>query len=324
FTSSTNGLYVKAIAGGPSQLWYFDLSGKPRRKVEFKEPVTVQEMLVRRGEDLTFRSVSFTQPSSWQYYFPDSNRVFRSGLFARSPVEYDDIEVGREFAVSKDGTKVPLSIRRKKGTKLDGNNPTILYGYGGYGISLTPNFSLSRRIWFDAGGVYAIANLRGGGEFGEAWHKAGNLTKKQNVFDDFIACAEHLIRSNYTNPKTLAIERGSNGGLLMGAALATGENDGRVNPYNSLKMAARLQAATRSKRPVLLRTSASAGHGMGSSLRDKVAEEADVWTFLIDQLGASIEPWFSGSPVERGPWSGAVTPASAVVKAKLRDPGARA
>ena len=391
FTPSTNGLYVKAIAGGPSQLWYFDLSGKPRRKVEFKEPVTIQEMLVRRGEDLTFRSVSFTQPSSWQYYFPDSNRVFRTGLFARSSVEYDDIEVVREFAVSKDGTKVPLSILRKKGTKLDGNNPTILYGYGGYGISLTPNYSVSRRIWFDAGGVYAIANLRGGGEFGEAWHKAGNLTKKQNVFDDFIACAEHLVRSNYTNPKKLAIEGGSNGGLLMGAALTqrpdlfqavvahvgiydmlrselepngafnvtefgsvkdkaqfealfaysplhrvkngvaypavlltTGENDGRVNPYNSRKMAARLQAATRSRRPILLRTSASAGHGMGSSLRDKVAEEADVWTFLIDQLGANIEPWFGGSPVERGPWSGAVTPASAMVKAKLRDPGARA
>jgi prolyl oligopeptidase len=391
FTPSTNGLYVKELVGGPSQLRYFDLAGKLRRKVEFKDPVTVQEMLVRRGEDLTFRSVSYTRPSSWEYYFPDTNRVFRSGLSARSPVDFDDIEVVREFAVSKDGTKVPLNILRKKGTKLDGNNPTILYGYGGYGISQTPNFSVSRRIWFDAGGVYAIANLRGGSEFGEEWHKAGNLTKKQNVFDDFIACAEHLIRSNYTNPKKLAIQGGSNGGLLMGAALTqrpdlfqavaahvgiydmlrielepngafnvteygsvkdkaqfdalfgysplhrvkngvsypavlltTGENDGRVNPYNSKKMAARLQAATRSKRPILLRTSASAGHGMGSSLRDKVAQEADVWTFLIDQLGASIETWFGGSPVERGPWSGAVTPASAVVKAKLRDPGARA
>jgi len=405
FTPSTNGLYVKELVGGPSRIRYFDLTGKLRGKVPTKDPVNIQQMLVRRGEELTFRSVSYTEPIAWQYYYPgtnpvsippwtnivSTNRLFRTGLSARSPVEFKDIEVVREFAVSKDGTKVPLNILRRKGAKLDGNNPTILYGYGGYGISQAPNFSVSRRIWFDAGGVYAIANLRGGGEFGENWHKAGNLARKQNVFDDFIACAEHLIRSNHTNPRKLAIQGGSNGGLLVGAALTqrpdlfqavaahvgiydmlrvelepngafnvtefgsvkdkaqfdalfgyspyhrvrngvaypavlltTGENDGRVNPYNSKKMTARLQAATRSKRPILLRTSSSAGHGMGSSLRDKVAEEADVWAFLIDQLGANIEPWFGGSPVERGPWSGAVTPASAVVKAKLRDPGARA
>ena len=407
FTPSASGLFVKELVGGPSQVRFFDLTGKFVSKLPIRGPVSIQQMLVRRGDELTFRSVSYTEPFSWQYYFPGTNpiqisfgqwtnvattnRVFRTGLSARSPVDFRDIEVVREYAVSKDGTKVPLNILRKKGTKLDGNNPTILYGYGGYGISMAPNFSLSRRIWFDAGGVYAIANLRGGSEFGEEWHKAGNLTRKQNVFDDFIACAEHLIRSNYTNPKKLAIQGGSNGCLLMGAALTqrpdlfqavaahvgiydmlrvelepngafnvtefgsvkdkaqfdalfayspfhrvkngvaypavlltTGENDGRVNPYNSRKMTARLQAATRSRRPILLRTTASSGHGMGSSLRDKVAEEADVWTFLIDQLGANVEQWFGGSPVERGPWSGAVTPASAVVKAKLRDPGVRA
>ena len=119
-----------------------------------------------------------------------------------SPANFDDdIEVVREFAVSKDGTEIPINILRKKGLKLDGNNPTILYGYGGYGINLTPAFSSLRRVWFDAGGVYAVANLRGGGEFGEAWHLAGNLTRKQHVFDDFIACiAEHLIQRKYTIP----------------------------------------------------------------------------------------------------------------------------
>ena len=136
-----------------------------------------------------------------------------------SPADFDDIEVVREFATSKDGTKVPLNILRKKGLKRDGRNPTLLYGYGGYGISLTPGFDSTRRIWFDAGGVYVVANLRGGGEYGEAWHKAGNLTHKQHVFDDFIAAAEHLIKRRYTSPAKLAVEGASNGGLLMGAFL---------------------------------------------------------------------------------------------------------
>src|SRR5882724_7730466 len=136
-----------------------------------------------------------------------------------SPVDFSDIEVVREFATSKDGAKVPLNILRKKGIKLDGNNPTLLTAYGGYGISLTPVFDSTRRIWFDARGVYVVANLRGGGEYGEEWHQAGNLTRKQNVFDDFIASAEYLIKHHYTNPQKLAVEGESNGGLLMGAFL---------------------------------------------------------------------------------------------------------
>jgi prolyl oligopeptidase len=127
--------------------------------------------------------------------------------------------VTREFAASKDGTKVPLNIIRRKGTKLDGNNPTLLYGYGGYSISMQPNFDFTRRVWFDRGGVYVVANIRGGGEFGEEWHKAGNLTKKQNVFDDFAAAAEYLIKQKWARPEKLAILGGSNGGLLMGAMI---------------------------------------------------------------------------------------------------------
>jgi len=129
------------------------------------------------------------------------------------------VEAVRQRVVSKDGTRVPMSIIAKKASGSM-RESTILTGYGGYGISLTPNFDVSRRVWLDQGGVIAIAHLRGGGEFGEPWHQAGSVTNKQNVFDDFAACAEFLVRSNYTKPSKLAIEGASNGGLLMGATLA--------------------------------------------------------------------------------------------------------
>jgi prolyl oligopeptidase len=136
-----------------------------------------------------------------------------------SPADFSDVEVIREFATSKDGTRVPISILRRKGTVLDGRNPTVLYGYGGYGSIQRPTYDRNISLWLDQGGVYVKANIRGGGEFGEDWHKAGNLTKKQNVFDDFAACAQYLIDQKYTNPSKLAIRGGSNGGLLVGAVM---------------------------------------------------------------------------------------------------------
>jgi len=123
------------------------------------------------------------------------------------------------FYTSKDGTKVPMIITYKKGTKLNGQNPTILYGYGGFNVSLTPAFSIANAVWLENGGVYAVANLRGGGEYGKKWHDAGTQLKKQNVFDDFIAAAEYLIKENYTSSDYLAIKGGSNGGLLVGAVM---------------------------------------------------------------------------------------------------------
>jgi phosphodiesterase/alkaline phosphatase D-like protein/predicted esterase len=196
---------------GPRNEWRVPLQGV----------YSVREMLSRRGDELLIRTVGFTSPNEWQVYDPAANRTRVRGteLDGASPADFRDIEVLREFAYSKDGTRIPMNIIRRKGTKRDGQTPTILTGYGGYGISQTPNFKFTQRVWFNHGGMVVVANLRGGGEYGEEWHQAGQLTNKQNVFDDFIACAEYLIRSNHTSSSKLAIEGGSNGGLLMGAAL---------------------------------------------------------------------------------------------------------
>jgi prolyl oligopeptidase len=357
YEPSAGGLYIAVMEGGPSRLWYYPKAGPPV-EVPVLPVSAVGGLHCWHGDELVFANNSFLKPPGWYEWEPGMKQPRATAFQMTSPANFDDIEVVREFATSKDGTKIPISILRKKGIKLDGKNPTVLYGYGGYGINLTPAFNVTLRIWFDAGGVWAIANLRGGGEFGEAWHLAGNLTHKQNVFDDFIACAEHLIGRKYTRPDKLAVMGESNGGLLMGAFLTQrpdlaravvsrvgiydmlrveldpngafnttefgsvkdgdqfkalyayspylhvtngvaypavlfpcGENDGRVNPAHSRKMTARLQAASGSGLPVLLRVTATAGHGMGSSLKDRVAEQADIHAFLFQELGVDTSPW---------------------------------
>jgi prolyl oligopeptidase len=353
FVPTAGRLYVVDLVGGPSRVRVFDLKGRPEKSVPVLPVSSVGQVLRLRGDEILFQNETFIDPPAWYRYNPAAGkRPVRTKLFRRSPADFSDTEVVRKFAVSKDGTRVPLNIIRRKGTRLDGRNPTILYGYGGYHISLTPRFQVNRRVWLDQGGVYVVANLRGGGEYGEAWHQAGSLTNKQNVFDDFIACARYLIKEKYTKPARLAIEGGSNGGLLMGAALTqhpelfravvshvgiydmlrvelhpngafnvtefgtvknpeqfkalyayspyhhvkdgtaypavfllTGDNDARVDPANSRKMAARLQAATSSKRPILLRTSSSSGHGIDSSLSERIAQQAEVFAFLFHELG---------------------------------------
>ena len=173
----------------------------------------------KRTDDTTFYSFSsFNRPPSIYHYELKSGE---SELFREANVDFnpDDYVVKQVFYNSKDGTRVPMFIAHKKGLELNGRNPTLLYGYGGFNISLTPGFSVSRLQWMEMGGVFAMANLRGGGEYGEAWHKAGTKTNKQNVFDDFIAAAEWLIENKYTAPKKIAIQGGSNGGLLVGACM---------------------------------------------------------------------------------------------------------
>jgi prolyl oligopeptidase len=254
-------------------------------------------------------------------------------------------------ARAKDGTLVPLSIVHRKGLKLDGSNPTILYGYGAYGISQTPFYRPTFLPWFNRGGVLAVAHVRGGGEYGEDWHKAGYKATKPNTWNDAIACAEWLIEHKYTSPATIAIMGGSAGGIfvgrsiterpdLFGAAvdevpvsdllrfestangapnvpefgttkdealfkallemspvhhlkdgvkypavlLTTGINDPRVDAWEAGKMAARLQAASTSGKPILLRIDYDAGHGFGSTKKSQYEERADTLAFLFWQL----------------------------------------
>jgi prolyl oligopeptidase len=219
FLPTPNYLYVTELDGGPSLLRVVDHQGRPVANVP-TEPVSAVWRLVREeGDTILFLSSSFLSPFGWSRYNPETGEVKRTTLFATSPVDFSDCEVVREFATSRDGTKVPVNIIRRKGAKQNGTNPVLLNGYGGYGISLLPYFDQRIRVWLDIDGVVVVANLRGGGEYGDEWHKAGNLTKKQNVFDDFIACAEYLIKTNVTTPQRLCIEGRSNGGLLMGAVL---------------------------------------------------------------------------------------------------------
>jgi prolyl oligopeptidase len=346
-------LYLRSVIGGPMRLDAFALDGKPLGEIALPGIASVYEMEPVGGE-LAYSVETFLEPV--RFYRLSDGRGQPTALAVTSPVRFDDVEVVRAFATSRDGTRVPVSIVRRKGLELDGSHPVQLYGYGGYGINQSPAFlGGTRRVWFDAGGVYAVANLRGGGEYGQQWHEQGMLTRKQNVFDDFVAVAELLVREGYTQPARLAIRGGSNGGLLVGAALtqrpdlfravvaqvaildmlrfeldpngefnvtefgsvrdpeqfraiaayspyqqvrdgvkypavllSTGENDGRVNPMNSRKMAARLQAATASGRPVFLITTGAAGHGLGSPLAVQIDQWTDYLAFLFDQLGMTL------------------------------------
>jgi prolyl oligopeptidase len=219
FVPTATRLYVTELVGGPTEVHVFDQNGHELGTVPAEPVSTITQILPLGGDAILFGNVSYVDPMAWYRYDPTSKKVTVTGLRETSPYTFAGVDVVREFATSKDGTKVPLTIFRRKGTKLNGQNPALLTGYGGFGLSMTPYFDPGSLPWLDAGGVLAIANLRGGGEFGEDWHQQGMLTHKQNVFDDFIACAEYLIQAKYTNPSKLGIEGGSNGGLLMGAVL---------------------------------------------------------------------------------------------------------
>ncbi len=340
--------------GGPAALRRYDASGK---QLPFEMPLEVASVqgLTRDSQGgVLFRAESFLLPRTWYRYDGKTSDVHATELEDPNPFGLGRYEVRREFATSKDGTKVPVNILAPKELKLDGSHACVATGYGGYGVSLEPRFRLESGLWLEQGVVYAVANLRGGGEYGKAWHLAGNLTHKQNVFDDFAAVLRHLIERGYTSPERLGIIGGSNGGLLMGATLVqhpellravvsfvgiydmlrvelspngafnvtefgtvqnkqqfealyayspyhhvqsgvhypatlllTGENDPRVAPMQSRKMAARLQAANAADTPILLRTSAEAGHGGGTDLDEAIAQQVDVHTFMLAELGVT-------------------------------------
>ena len=202
-----------------TQVKQFDLRGKLEREVELPGMGTADGFNGKRHEKEVYYSfTSFTYPTTIFRY--DIARG-KSTLYEKPDVDFnpDDYETRQVFYESKDGTKIPMYIVHKKGIELNGKNPTWLYAYGGFNVSLNPTFTTSRIVWLENGGIYAQPNLRGGGEYGEKWHQAGTKLKKQNVFDDFIAAAEYLIKEKYTSSDYLAISGGSNGGLLVGATM---------------------------------------------------------------------------------------------------------
>ena len=307
----------------------------------------------RKGEDWCYYSyTSFTTPGTIYSYDIESGEsaVYKQPQMAFDPSQLESVQV---FYPSKDGTLIPMSITYKKGMKQDGSNPVFLYGYGGFDVSLSPSFSAVRMPWLEAGGIYAQVNLRGGGEYGEAWHLAGTKMQKQNVFDDFIAAAEWLIENGYTSKEKLAIVGGSNGGLLVGACMTqrpdlfavaipevgvmdmlryhkftigwnwapdygtsedseemfkyllgysplhnlkpgtvypatlvtTADHDDRVVPAHSFKFAATLQECNAGDKPQLIRIDTKAGHGGGKPLAKVLEEQADIYSFIMKNLG---------------------------------------
>ena len=219
FLPTKDNLYLAEMVGGPMRLRMLDNKGSFQRSLPIREVSSIGGLTRLDGNQVMYQNSSYLEPSAWYIYKDKEQNSVKTAFVNNSPADFSTVEVKREYAESKDGTEIPMTILAAKGLELNGNNPTILYGYGGYGSSQSPHFMESLDLWLKRGGVYVIANIRGGGEFGEKWHKQGYLTKKQNVFDDFIACAEHLIATNYTNSQRLAIWGGSNGGLLVGAVM---------------------------------------------------------------------------------------------------------
>ena len=220
-SAGTGGGYIFAryMKDAISQVKQYDYSGNEIREVELPGIGTANGLTGKKDETTLYYSfTNYVTPGTIYSFDPKTGK---SEVYIKPNVDFksDDFESKQVFYNSKDGTKVPMIITYKKGTELNGKNPTILYGYGGFNISLTPGFSISNAVWMENGGIYAVANLRGGGEYGTKWHDAGTQMQKQNVFDDFIAAAEYLIKENYTSSDYLAIKGGSNGGLLVGATM---------------------------------------------------------------------------------------------------------
>ncbi len=212
-------IFAKYMVDAVSKAKQYDFEGKLIREITLPGIGTISGFGGKKEATLLYYSfTNYKTPGSIYSFDPHTGD---SKLYIKPSIDFnpDNYLTKQVFYTSKDGTKIPMLITHKKGLELNGKNPTILYGYGGFNISLTPSFSIANAVWMEQGGIYAVPNLRGGGEYGKKWHDAGIKLKKQNVFDDFIAAAEYLIKKKYTSPDFLAIQGGSNGGLLIGATM---------------------------------------------------------------------------------------------------------
>ncbi len=336
--------------------YVYELDGTMKHEIQF--PTFGSTGIVSRYDEpeIFYAFTSFTFPTTIYRYDIETNKseVFRAPNVAFNPEDYVTEQV---FYTSKDGTRVPMFLTYRKDLEKDGKNPTLLYGYGGFNITLNPGFSTMRIPFLEMGGIYVMANLRGGNEYGEEWHLAGTKLQKQNVFDDFIAAAEYLIDNKYTSPDYLAINGGSNGGLLVGAVVnqrpdlfrvavpqvgvmdmlryhmftigwnwasdygtsedskemfealyaysplhtiqsghdvhypaimvTTADHDDRVVPAHSFKYAAELQHAQTGDEPKIIRIDSKAGHGGGKPMAKVIEEQADIYAFILYNIGYS-------------------------------------
>ncbi len=353
-----NLILAQYLEDASTKAYFYDYSGMMMKEMEMPALGTLSGFSGEKGDQLAFFGfTSFTFPSSVYKYDLNTHTY---DLYTNSEVDFDPEGYVTEqiFYTSKDGTKIPMFIVYKKGLKKNGKNPVLLYGYGGFNVSLTPSFSIARLPFLENGGIYATVNLRGGGEYGEAWHKAGTKLNKQNVFDDFIGAAEFLIGEKYTSPKKIAILGGSNGGLLVGACMTqrpelfkvaipivgvldmlryqnftigwawaddygrsdddkemfqyllgysplhnikegthypatlaiTADHDDRVVPAHTFKFMAELQSKHQGNNPVLVRIETKAGHGAGKPTSKMIEESADMYSFIMYNLG--MKPTF--------------------------------
>lgn len=349
-------LFLTYDKDASNHAYVYGLDGKKIQEIKLPSLGSVGFSGNKDDKECFFSFTSFTIPGATYRYDMDANtyQLFRAPKVDFNPDEFVTEQV---FYPSKDGTKIPMFLTYKKGLKKDGKNPVFLYGYGGFNISLNPGFSSTRVPFLEDGGIYAQVNLRGGGEYGEDWHVAGTKMQKQNVFDDFIAAAEYLIATKYTDKKKIAIVGGSNGGLLVGACMTqrpdlfrvaipqvgvmdmlryhkftigwnwasdygtsedskemfeylkgysplhnlkpgtkypatlvtTADHDDRVVPAHSFKFAAMLQACNAGTNPTLIRIDSKAGHGAGKPMSKVLEEQADIYGFIMYNLGMKFK-----------------------------------
>jgi prolyl oligopeptidase len=345
-------LFLSYLKDASTKVYQYTYGGKLVREVKLPGLGTASGFSgEKKDQELFYTFSSFNMPPTIYRY---NLATGVSTLFRKTEVKVktDDLVTEQVFFKSKDGTRVPMFLTYKKGMVKNGNNPVLMYGYGGFNIPVTPSFSTSNAFFMEQGGIYASVTLRGGSEYGEKWHKAGMLENKQNVFDDFISAAEYLINEKYTNSDKLAMRGGSNGGLLVGAVMTqrpelfkvalpavgvmdmlrfhkftvgwgwaveygnpdtaahfpflskyspyhnlkqgtkypatlvtTADHDDRVVPAHSFKFASRLQEYNTGANPVLIRIETNAGHGAGKPTSKQIEEAADIWSFVMQNLG---------------------------------------